>query len=162
MRRALLVALTLATSACATRQTLPADQPSAAVIAELDAANTAFSTAWIAADVDALLNAYTQDAILHPPAGGVLTSREAIRGVWAGITDQQRVGHRLEPTLRRVIGENLVLEMGRWHASRTVDGQSPWTSGCYTVVWRREADAWRMQYDGWTGVNDASWACRPR
>lgn len=132
------------------------------VVVELDAANTAFSTAWVAGDVDALLDAYTADAIVHPPAGGILTSREAIRAVWAPIVDWRRAGHRLEPTLRRTLVSGEVLEMGRWHSSRTVEGQSPWLSGCYTVIWRREGRTWRMAYDSWTGANDASWACRPR
>lgn len=132
------------------------------VVAELDAANVAFSAAWVAGDVDALLDAYTADAIVHPPAGGVLTTREAIRGVWAPILNWQRAGHRLEPALRRTLNSGEVLEMGRWHSRRTVEGQSPWLSGCYTVIWRRSGGVWRMAYDSWTAANDASWACRPR
>jgi len=169
MRSLILAALVLV-SACAasgaetktTALVANARPVSANVAAELDAANTAFSAAWIAGDVDALLDAYTEDAIVHPPAGGVLTSREAIRPVWAPITNWQRAGHRLEPTLRRTLASGEVLEMGRWHSSRTVEGQSPWLSGCYTVIWRRELRAWRMAYDSWTAANDASFACRPR
>lgn len=52
--------------------------------------------------------------------------------------------------------------MGRWHSAREVEGQAPWLTGCYTVIWRREAGGWRMAYDSWTAANDASWACRPR
>jgi ketosteroid isomerase-like protein len=135
----------------------------AEVASELDAANAAFSAAWTAGDVDALVGSYTQVAVVHPPAGGVLTTREQIRGVWAPIVNWQRVGHRLEPTLRWALEPGLVLEMGRWHSSRTVDGQSPWLSGCYTVIWRRGGDGrWRMDYDAWTAANENSWACRPR
>ena len=170
MRALLLAALAVLVSACAAvgADTKTATLASAArpvadnVAAELDAANAAFSAAWLAGDIDALLDAYTSDAIVHPPAGGVLTSREAIRPVWAPIVDWQRAGHRLEPTLRRVVADGEVLEMGRWHSSRTVEGQSPWLSGCYTVIWRREGRRWRMSYDSWTAANDASWACRPR
>lgn len=67
----------------------------------LDAANAAFSAAWVAGDVDALMDAYTPDAVVHPPAGGVLTLPESIRPVWAAIVEWRRVGHRLEPTLRQ-------------------------------------------------------------
>jgi ketosteroid isomerase-like protein len=133
------------------------------ITAELDAANAAFSAAWLAGDVDAILGSYTQVAIVHPPAGGVLTTREQIRGVWAPIANWQRVGHRLEPTLRWALEPGLILEMGRWHSSRTVNGQSPWLSGCYTVIWRRGGNGrWRMDYDAWSVANDQSWACRPR
>lgn len=129
----------------------------------LDLANAEFSAAWVAGDIDTLLAAYTDDAIVHPPAGGVLTTPEQIRGVWAPIVNYERIDHRLEPTLRRPLGDDRVLEMGRWHSARTNGaGQSPWQSGCYTVIWRNEAGRWRMQYDAWTAPNDASWACRPR
>jgi ketosteroid isomerase-like protein len=137
--------------------------PTRAEVSELDHANAAFSAAWAAGNVEALLDAYTEHAIVHPPAGGVLTTREQIRSVWAPIVGWQRVGHRLEPTLRRGIADGVVLEMGRWHSSRVVNGESPWLSGCYTVVWRRGEDqVWRMEYDSWTAPNDASWACSPR
>ena len=168
MRALVLAACLLAALGCAntalksTPAIAGANAVASNIAAELDAANTAFSAAWVAGDVDALLDAYTADAIVHPPAGGVLTSREAIRPVWAPITNWQRAGHRLEPTLRRTLASGEVLEMGRWHSSRTVEGQSPWLSGCYTVIWRREGRAWRMAYDSWTAANDASWACRPR
>lgn len=136
---------------------------SAEIASELDAANAAFSAAWEAGNVDAILDSYTEAAVVHPPAGGVLTTRDQIRGVWAPIGRWQRVGHRLEPTLRWAMDEGLILEMGRWHSSRTVDGQSPWLSGCYTVIWRRGGDErWRMDYDAWTAPNEHDWACRPR
>lgn len=77
---------------------------SPSVIAELDAANRAFSAAWLRGDIDGLLDAYTQDAVVHPPAGGVLTSRDSIRPVWAPIANWRRVGlgaHVAPPAARR-------------------------------------------------------------
>lgn len=150
---------------CAPGAPASADQsrsPEPVVVAALDAANEAFSAAWLAGDVDGILAAYTDDAVLHPPAGGVLTTADARRGLWASIGESDRVGHRIEPTLRHSLGEGLVLEMGRWHSSIRTDGESPWLSGCYSVVWRQDAGQWRMKYDGWTAPNEASWACRPR
>jgi ketosteroid isomerase-like protein len=135
---------------------------SAATVAALDAANSAFSDAWVAGDVDALLAAYTDDAVLHPPAGGVLTTPDARKGLWASIVNTERIGHRIEPTVRQTLGPGLVLEMGRWHSSVMTDGQAPWSTGCYSVVWREDVGQWRMKYDAWTAPNDASWACRPR
>lgn len=167
---AALAALALIVGGCAARADvinpiLPIGVVSEDVAAELDAANTAFSAAWVAGDVDALVNAYTPDAVVHPPAGGVLTTPEQIRGLWGPIVNQNLVGHRLEPTVRRrLTSEHEVLEMGRWHtAGRGDDGAAPWVSGCYTVIWRSDDVAgWRMLYDSWTAPNDASWACRPR
>jgi len=164
MMRSLIAALSaffVLGCAAATPQREAALSPSDA--AGIDAANAAFSAAWVSGDVEGLLDAYTPDAVVHPPAGGVLTSRESIRPVWAAITNWQRVGHRLEPTLRQSLSGGEVLEMGRWHSARRNDaGEAPWVSGCYTVIWRRDAGVWRMKYDAWTNANEASWACRPR
>jgi ketosteroid isomerase-like protein len=140
-----------------------AGEVSSAATHELDAANTGFSAAWLAGDIEAIMAAYTQDAVVHPPAGGVLTTREQVRGVWAPIASWNRAGHRLEPTLRQRLSGGEVLEMGRWHSARLDDsGAATWVSGCYTVIWREDGGHWRMRYDSWTAPNDESWACRPR
>jgi ketosteroid isomerase-like protein len=157
-------------SACAARaDIINAIQPihivDEATAAELDAANSAFSAAWVAGDIDTLVAAYPSDAVVHPPAGGVLTTTAQIRNLWAPIVNQSRGGHRLEPTMRqRLESDDEILEMGRWHTARANEaGEAPWVSGCYTVIWRREGDGhWRMRYDSWTAPNDHDWACRPR
>jgi ketosteroid isomerase-like protein len=136
---------------------------SPSTISALDDANAAFSAAWMAGDVDALMAAYADDAVVHPPAGGVLTTPAQIRTVWAPIANWRRVGHRLEPTLRQPLGGGDVLEMGRWHSARANEaGEAPWISGCYTVIWRNQGGRWRMRYDSWTAANENDWACRPR
>lgn len=168
MSRVLAILISLFASlvaACASIDASRIAQPgvSAVTAAELDAANVAFSAAWLAGDVDVLVSAYTEDAVVHPPAGGVLTTPEQIRTVWAPIVNWRRVGHRLEPTLRQGLRGGEILEMGRWHSARENDaGEAPWASGCYTVIWRSDGGRWRMKYDAWTAANDASWACRPR
>jgi ketosteroid isomerase-like protein len=133
-----------------------------ATIAELDAANAAFSAALLANDVDALVGAYAEDAIAHPPPGGVLVSPETIRPLWDRPRNPNLIGHRLEPMLRRQLAPGLVLEMGRWHTGLNDDGEERWSSGCYSVIWRDSAEGWRFAYDGWTAANENDWACRPR
>ena len=129
----------------------------------LDDASEAFSDAWEAGDIDRLAAAYTEDAVLHPPAGGVLTTPEDIRALWAPLGNQSRIGHSLRPTLRQNLGGGEVLEMGRWHTVRSDDSGTfvSELSGCYTVIWRNDEGRWRMRYDSWTEPNDNEWACRP-
>jgi peptidoglycan/xylan/chitin deacetylase (PgdA/CDA1 family)/ketosteroid isomerase-like protein len=139
-------------------------QVDARIEAALSAANNEFSRAWVAGEGAALAGMYTRYAVLHPSAGGVIASAEAVAAFW-GTLDQisGRVGHRLEPTLRRALGDGAIIEMGRWHTERQIEGAVQRQSGCYTLVWRQDEDGrWRMAYDGWTAANDASWACRPR
>lgn len=101
---------------------------------------------------------------MHSPAGGVLVGRARIERFWSP-SGTDRVGHRIEPMLRRILGDGHVLEVGRWHSQqRDAEGSvGPWLWGCYSVVWRRDAGgAWRMLYDGWTAPHDEDWACRPQ
>lgn len=140
------------------------DTISAAIAAQLDAANAAFSRALVAGDGATMALAYTTDAILHPPRGGVITGGTRVAEYWRPVRAGTKLGHRLEPTLRRMLAPDVVLEMGRWHDRPVVAGNTepPWVSGCYTVIWQRGSDGnWRMSYDGWTNAMEAPAACRP-
>lgn len=142
----------------------PVDTVTTLVARALDQANAAFSAAWVARDWEAIVGMYTADAILHPPAGGVLVGADRIAAFWRPIASSQPLGHRLEPTVRRELASGVVLETGRWHSRRMRDGQEEdWIRGCYTLVWRLESDGrWRMEYDAWTNPIPADWACVPR
>jgi ketosteroid isomerase-like protein len=132
----------------------------------LDRANAAFSAAWLRGDGPALAAAYSADAILHPPAGGVLVGTALVSRYWGPATSGEgRHGHRLEARLRRQLADGTVLEMGRWHSRRAdADGRpADWLWGCYTVIWHRGEDGrWRMGYDGWSVPHTEEWACGPR
>lgn len=154
-----LLAGILATAPLAATDTVPT-----AIAAQLDAANAAFSRAFVAGDGTTMALSYTADAILHTPRGNVITGGSRVADFWRSIPADVRLGHRLEPTLRRMLAPDVVLEMGRWHDRPIVAGTSepPWVSGCYTVIWQRGTDGnWRMSYDGWTNTIEAATACRP-
>lgn len=144
--------------------TVAAQAVSPAIATALDAANAAFSRAWMAGDSATVIGAYTSDAVLHPPNGSVRVGAEQIRAYWGPIANRKAAGHRLEPGVRRTLGDGVVLEVGRWHSQSMRDGEpQPWATGCYSVIWRRGTDAkWRMEFDTWTGALEAETACRPR
>jgi ketosteroid isomerase-like protein len=134
------------------------------IAAQLDAANAAFSRAFVDGNGATMALSYTADAILHPPRGGIVTGGSRVADFWRPVRAGTKLGHRLEPTLRRMLAPDVVLEMGRWHDRPLVADTSepPWVSGCYTVIWQRGVDGrWRMSYDGWTNPMEATTACRP-
>lgn len=160
----MLLAIALSSSLLVGAPPSATDTIPAVIAAQLDAANTAFSRAFVAGDGATMALAYTSDAILHPPRGGIVTGGSRVADFWRGVRPGVKLGHRLEPTLRRMLAPDVVLEMGRWHDRPAVAGNSepPWVSGCYTVIWQRGADGgWRMSYDGWTNPMEATTACRP-
>ncbi len=130
----------------------------------LTRANDDFSRAWVAGEVARIVAAYSDDAVIHPPAGGVLATPAAVRGFWSGLPDRRGQGeHRLEPTLRRLLAPTTVLELGRWHTGVIRNGALVRETGCYTLIWRETDEGrWRIGYDAWSAPNPASWACRPR
>ena len=70
----------------------------------------------------------------------MVTGGTKVADYWRPVRPDSKLGHRLEPTLRRMLAHDVVLEMGRWHDRPKRDGESDpaWVSGCYTVIWRRE------------------------
>ncbi len=156
--------LLLTLALLATSPLMPADTVDRRTAEALDAANAGFSAAVMAGDTAAIPAMYTADAVLHPPAGGVLVGTGRVRAFWAGIAAGNTVGHRLEANYRERLASDVVLEIGRWHSQGRRDGVAgEWSSGCYTVIWQRGGDGrWRLRYDGWTNPITADWACVPR
>lgn len=110
----------------------------------------AFSEAYVAADIGALTDFYTDDAELLPPGGAVVRGREAIRVFWSGLEPGRTLQHGLETTFLRVVGR-VATESGRW-TERALDDESRehLGSGRYLVVWERGRDGvWRMSRDMW-------------
>jgi ketosteroid isomerase-like protein len=133
------------------------------VSATLDAANAAFSAAYMSGDVEAILAAYTADALVQTPQGDVISTPEALRVMWAPIA-QMRPGttHSLTSTFRQFTGADEVLEAGRYEiSSRTAEGEQRWRRGCYTLVWRRIGGRWLIHYDMWTAPRDPAPSCEP-
>lgn len=135
-----------------------------AIAERLDAANQAFSAAFVAGDSATMAASYTEDAVLHLPTGAVVSGEGRARRFWRPRAGA-KLGHLLEPTHRQMLADSVVLELGRWHdrPRRDSEADSPWSSGCYTVIWRQGPDGrWPMAYDGWTVPNDDPALCRPR
>jgi ketosteroid isomerase-like protein len=135
----LALALCVITSACARAQ----ESPAPATPPDLDG--------WAAAhnrgDLDGLVRTYTEDAVLLPPDGSVLSGHDAVRAVFAGTVASE--GVRLERLARWNDG-TVATEAGRWeHFTR--DTHRTTSAGTYTVVWRRAGDGtWQIVQNGWS------------
>lgn len=156
--------LAFALAACATPA--PAQQARGGhqgVSATLAAANAAFSAAYMRGDVEAVLAAYTADALVQTPQGDVISTPEALRAMWAPIA-QMRPGttHALTSTFRQFMGDDEVLEAGLYEISTpTTEGEARWRRGCYTLIWRRTEGKWLIHYDTWTPPLDPAPTCAP-
>ena len=162
--RVIAIIVAFALAACATSAPVQSQRGGhGGVSATLDAANAEFSAAYMRGDVEAILEAYTVDALVQTPQGDVISTPEALRAMWAPIA-QVREGatHGLTSTFRQFIGQDEVLEAGRYEiSSRTAEGEQRWRRGCYTLVWRRIEGRWLIHYDMWTAPRDPAPTCEP-
>lgn len=133
------------------------------VSATLDAANAAFSAAYVRGDAEAIIAAYAPDALVQTPEGAVISTPEALRATWAGVASvRPGTTHQLTSTYRLFTGADEVLEAGRYEISnRTTEGETRSRRGCYTLVWRRIEGRWLIAYDTWTPPRDPAPSCEP-
>jgi len=162
--RSLLVAA-FALAACATTPALAqtARGGHGGVSAQLDVLNAEFSAAYMRGDVEAILAAYSADALVQTPEGSVIATPEALRAMWAPIAQiQPGTTHSLTSTFRQFMGQDEVLEAGRYAiTSRASDGEEHFRLGCYTLLWRRIEGRWLIHYDTWTIPRDHQPHCEP-
>jgi uncharacterized protein (TIGR02246 family) len=151
--RALSFACILASSACAVSSahefslsTRPAADADRAAIEEL---SRRFSAAYVRGDVDAMVAAYTPDAVIFPNNSEMLRGHEAIRGYWTLAPGQRITRHVAMPTEIRVEGDH-AYDYGVYEVAGERNGQA-WgpTLGKYVIVWRRGPEGWRMHLDMW-------------
>src|SRR5688500_2500614 len=143
----------LALGGCAVRpahQFSPATRPSAdADRAAIEELSRRFSAAYVRGDVDAMVAAYTPDAVIFPGNSEMLRGRDAIRGYWTLAPGARITRHVATPTEIRVEGDH-AYDYGVYEAAGERNGQA-WgpTLGKYVIVWRRGPEGWRMHLDMW-------------
>jgi uncharacterized protein (TIGR02246 family) len=110
----------------------------------------ASASAWAKTEVEALVNIYTDDAILFPPKGEPIKGREAIRAFWTRTADRRILEHSIK-TERADMSGDLLTEHGRFTAVFQSGGNTPERSSAnFISVWKRGADGiWRKHLDCW-------------
>lgn len=135
----------------------------AGTAAILDAENAAFSAAFVRGDVEAILAAYADDAVVQTPQGAVAVSPESLRALWAPIgRGEGRISHSLTATFRQRLADHLILEQGAFAIVRRGEAGDERTDGCYTLLWRRTDAGWRIHFDTWTAPHRPARSCTAR
>ena len=108
-----------------------------------------FSAAYVRGDAAAMTALYTEDAVLFPERSDRIEGREAIQKYWTVPPGRRITRHVLTPA-RIVFDGNHAYDYGTFEIAGERDGVA-WGpfKGKYVVVWRREAEGWRMVLDMW-------------
>ena len=109
----------------------------------------AFSAAYVAEDIDALVEFYTENGVGIPGARAPVVGRAALLDYW-------QVGEGVDILRHRTVSDELVVEGNLAYDRGTFDGavarggEVSEFGGNYLIVWRRGEDGqWRMAQDMW-------------
>ena len=117
--------------------------------AAVEQGNARFSEAIARGDAQAVAALYTEDAIMLPERGAMVKGRQAIGEFWKTAMDG---GVKSVTVTTLDVGANgdLAHEVGTVLLMINVEGRPPATASAkYVVVWKREADGWKMHRDIW-------------
>ena len=117
--------------------------------AAIEQGNARFSEAISRSDAKAVAALYTEDAIMLPERGTMVKGRQAIGEFWKTAMEGGVKSVTLT-TLDVGADGDLAHEVGTVLLMINVEGRSPATASAkYVVVWKREADGWKIHRDIW-------------
>lgn len=144
---ALAVVLTVLLVGCQSRPQATVDE--AAVRDTLLQHARAFSEAYVAQDLDAIANAYTDSAIAIPGGQDLVRGPDAIRELFRMPDAISLVRHEIHPVRVDVQGSR-AYDVGRYEMqAQRGDSLLPTHHGTYAIVWLRTDDGWKMDVDMW-------------
>ena len=131
---------------------LPAPDQSAAAVAAIRNADAEWSRVAGSKDLDKTVSFYTDDALVMPPNGAGVTTKDEVRQIWKGFLDAPGFGGgwqvvRAEAAQSGEIG----YASGRWEFTWTgADGKPTGDRGKFTEIWKKQSDgAWKCVADIW-------------
>ncbi|MEX0297436.1 MAG: DUF4440 domain-containing protein [Kordiimonas sp.] len=122
--------------------------------AAIEAQAAAFSAAYIAGDVNAIMALYTDDARIIPINGRILADQASIRQLWsAAIASPSKATSHEAVSDKLVIEGSIATDVGYYYGeSRARNGQRNAFGGAYMIVWKKVGGVWRKHLDMWNTV----------
>ncbi|MBT8306796.1 MAG: DUF4440 domain-containing protein [Maribacter sp.] len=113
-----------------------------------------FSKAYMDGDYDRLANSYTTDGKIFPNNTTIIEGREAIKKKWILPKDTKIVDHKIEPLEIKFIG-NYAYDYGYYMGkTKNPNGSIVQWKGKYVIIWKKEANIWKIYLDIWNRVAD--------
>ncbi|WP_265587147.1 YybH family protein [Sphingomicrobium arenosum] len=128
------------------------DMEAAQECAAIAAAARAFSAAYVAGDVEALLDLYTLDGVAMAGGRDPLVGREALARFWQPNEAVAVVAHETVSDALELRGPAIAIDRGIYRGTtrRVESGEEASWGGRYLIVWEKGADGkWRMAEDMW-------------
>ena len=111
----------------------------------------AFSAAYVAGNLSAMMEIYCPNAVLAPPRRNFLEG-EDLEAYWTPRPGVVVSNHELE-TIAIVLHGDVAVDHGFYSGVQRRQGETSTFRGKYLVVWNRTADgSWCMQQDMWNAL----------
>ncbi len=111
-----------------------------------------FSTYVMNSDYDKIGNCYTKDAKIFPNNTKIIEGKTAIIKYWTLPEGVQTIHHKIMPDEIQIVGDT-AYDYGYYEgATRKKDGTKVTWKGKYVIVWKKQADTWKIYLDIWNGV----------
>jgi ketosteroid isomerase-like protein len=115
--------------------------------------SAAFSQSYMDGDFEAIANAYTENGLLLPPGSDIIQGREKIKSRWTLPQGVQVILHKAIPEKIEVIGST-AYDVGYYHGKTLrKDGSEASWKGKYVIIWKKEANEWKIDSDIWNNRN---------
>ncbi len=112
-----------------------------------------FSKDLIAADYEAIANAYTEDGKIFPNDALIIDGREAVREKWES-GGGSIVAHEIIPSEIKFL-RDYAYDYGYYKGqSKNKEGGVDSWKGKYVIVWRKTTEGWKMYLDIWNRVKE--------
>ena len=114
--------------------------------------NLQFSEGLRRGDSAAMIEVYTEDAVILPPNSDLIRGRKGIQEFWeasmkAGVKDA------VLTTVELSVSDDTAQEIGRAVLTVQPEGQEPIENEVkYVVVWKLTADGWKWHWDIWNST----------
>lgn len=117
-------------------------------------ASANFSRAFMARDIDGMLDVYTSDAKIFPNNREIL-SGEDLKNYWTpNNSSNKTVHHKITSEYIRFFG-NYAHDYGYYEGkTQNAEGSISEWKGKYVVVWKKENGDWKMYLDIWNAIQD--------
>lgn len=128
------------------------DASSAEAEAAIRAQAARFSAAYVADDVDTLVQIYADDGVAAPGGRDFVRGRDELRQLWTATNSGRVLRHKLTP-IEIVIDGRHAYDYGYYEGATGTEQAPTEFSGKYLVVWQLDADGqWRMAQDMWNSL----------
>lgn len=113
-------------------------------------ANAAWNNAFNSKDIDALVELYSNSAVLSPGNGEFLTGHEEIKGLFKSFIDGGMNSHTLE-VVKVEAFDDVIYQVAKWSVKGPeVDGMKPIFTGITTNVLNKTAEnKWLVKSHVW-------------